>query len=94
MIEVITRQDFDLLLSELNAIKQKITPTKSSELQIFDNDKAAQLLGVTKRTLQKYRDQGKISFIQEGNKIWYRLSDIEEFLNARHHKGFCKMNKF
>jgi excisionase family DNA binding protein len=92
MIEVITRQDFDLLLSELNSIKQKIAPTKS-ELQIFDNIKAAELLGVTKRTLQTYRDQGKLSFIQEGNKIWYRLSDIEEFLDARHRKSFYKMKK-
>ncbi|KAA6319460.1 hypothetical protein EZS27_030651, partial [termite gut metagenome] len=37
-------------------------------------------LKVSRRTLQDYRNEGKISYCQLGGKILYRESDIEKML--------------
>ena len=39
-------------------------------------------LGISKRTLQSYRDTGKIPFSMIGHKCYYKESDITELLNA------------
>lgn len=90
MIRVPTEEDLKLLISEIATIKQILSKERNSTLQLFSNEEAAKLLKVTTRTLQEYRDSGKLSFVQEGRKIWYRVSDIEEFLSAHHHKCFYK----
>lgn len=40
--------------------------------------------GISYQSQQYYRDEGKIPFYQEGRKIWYKTSEIEdEFLGER-----------
>lgn len=41
---------------------------------------AAQVLGISTRTLQSYRDQGIIPFTQFGREIRYRSEDLQSFL--------------
>jgi excisionase family DNA binding protein len=84
-MEVITIESeaFKQILSQLDEIKSRLDKTsKQSPLSgpLLDNNEACALLKVSKGTLQSYRDQGDISFIQVGSKIYYRSSDIEEFL--------------
>ncbi len=45
-----------------------------------DTKQVAQLIGVTTRTIQNYRDQGMLPFSQIGRVIRYRASDIQDFL--------------
>jgi hypothetical protein len=45
---------------------------------------------ISKRTAQTWRDEGKISFSQVGNKIYYKLSDVEVLLNQHYVKSFKK----
>ena len=92
-MEVITIESkaFHELLSQLDAIKAEVkNNTRQTEQtdKWLDNEETASLLKVSKRTLQTYRDQGEISFSQTGSKIYYRSSDIEEFLMKHHHKAF------
>lgn len=92
-MEVITIESsaFREILNQLESIKQTVEKNFKPNLageKWLDNDEAAAFLKVTKRTLQTYRDQGEISFSQRGSKIYYRLSDIEEFLQKYHHKAF------
>ena len=49
----------------------------------LDNEAVCSRLGISKRTLQHYRDTGKIPFSMVGHKCYYKESDIPEILNAK-----------
>lgn len=52
---------------------------------LLDNYDLAQLLGVTQRTIARYREKGLIRYYQtdENGKNFYRSSEIQEFLRQR-----------
>lgn len=50
--------------------------------QWLDNEAVCRRLGISKRTLQTYRDTGKIPFSMIGHKCYYKESDITEILKA------------
>lgn len=52
---------------------------------LLDNCDLAQLLGVTQRTLARYRQKGLIRYYQtdENGKNYYRSSEIQEFLRQK-----------
>lgn len=52
---------------------------------LVDNCDLAQLLGVTQRTIARYREKGLIRYYQtdENGKNYYRSSEIQEFLRQR-----------
>jgi 3-methyladenine DNA glycosylase Tag len=54
----------------------------------LDNQEFMQLLKISKRTAQHYRDSGLISFSQVGNKIYYKLTDVEAMLQKHYRKAF------
>jgi excisionase family DNA binding protein len=51
-------------------------------------DQTCLRLGVSKRTLQKYRDNGLITFSQIRGKIYFRKQDLEEFMERHRVKAF------
>lgn len=74
----------DLLNEELN--KKNAPPTK----RYLDNTEFLFLMKISKRTAQTWRDEGKISFSQIGNKIYYLLSDAEALLEKHYIKAYAK----
>ncbi|WP_455674437.1 helix-turn-helix domain-containing protein [Phocaeicola sp.] len=52
---------------------------------LMDNCDLAQLLGVTQRTIARYREKGLIRYYQtdENGKNYYRSSEIQEFLRQK-----------
>ena len=52
---------------------------------LLDNCDLAQLLGVTQRTIARYREKGLIRYYQtdENGKNYYRSSEIQEFLRQK-----------
>jgi hypothetical protein len=48
----------------------------------LDNQEVMQLLKISPRTLQSYRDQGILPFTRLGGKIYYKASDVEAILEA------------
>ena len=52
---------------------------------LLDNCDLAQLLGVTQRTIARYREKGLIRYYQtdENGKNFYRSSEIQDFLRHR-----------
>jgi excisionase family DNA binding protein len=42
-----------------------------------------QLLGITKRTLARYRQKKLIRFYTIRGKVWYKASEVEEFLKKK-----------
>lgn len=51
-------------------------------------DEICKLLRVSKRTLQNYRDKRVIPFSQIGRKIYYKYSDIVNYLELHYVKSY------
>jgi hypothetical protein len=47
----------------------------------LDNQDLCQMLHVSHRTLQRYRTDGLLPFLKRGQKIYYKASDVREFVN-------------
>lgn len=80
--------------ADLSRIERKINEllhqNKMKSLRIFNNADFCDLLKISKRTAQMYRDKGLIEYSQEGKKIHYTQEAIETFLKSRKHKTFLK----
>ena len=48
----------------------------------MDSTDVCEKLGVSKRTVQTYRDRGLLPYSQINHKIYYRTEDVEAFLDA------------
>lgn len=86
-MEVVTMQSeaYQEILNKLDEINTRLTAKeKEPKEKWLDNQELLLLLKISKRTAQHYRDSGLISFSQVGNKIYYRLSDVEILL-AKHY---------
>jgi hypothetical protein len=49
--------------------------------KLLDNQDLCFMLHVSKRTLQRYRTEGGLPYLKRGQKIYYKASDVKEFLN-------------
>ena len=63
------------------ASKLKAGIDQDPENIIYDNQEFMKLMNISKRTAQEWRNKKIIEFSQVGNKIYYRLSDIQKLLN-------------
>ena len=92
-MEVITIQSeaFQEIVKKLEEINTRLNAKdKESKDKWLDNRELMQLLKISKRTAQHYRDSGLISFSQVGSKIYYRLIDVEELLHKHYNKAYKK----
>ncbi|HEY5124454.1 MAG TPA: helix-turn-helix domain-containing protein [Ignavibacteria bacterium] len=53
----------------------------------ISSEEVCHLLLISKRTLQSYRDRGILPFAQIGRKIYYKASDIDEYLDRHYIKS-------
>lgn len=92
-MEVVTLQSqaYQEIVSKLDTINQRLTAKeKEPKEKWLDNQELMQLLKLSKRTLQHYRDSGLISFSQVGSKIYYKLADVEDLLKSHYNKAHKK----
>ena len=92
-MEVITFQSevYKDITGKLEAMQQLLSAKeKEPKEKWLDNQELMLLLKISKRTAQHYRDSGKISFSQVGNKLYYKLSDVEALLNSHYNRAFNK----
>ena len=52
----------------------------------YTDDEVAKKLKISRRTMQDYRNEGRVSYIKLGGKVLYRSADIEKALED----GYCK----
>ena len=50
----------------------------------LSSDETAEFLKVSKKTLKRYRDSGKLPFSKDARKIRYKKSDIIKYLNKHY----------
>ena len=66
-------------LKDLLVRTQKLQ-TKSVDEEWYTNQDVCLLLKISLRTLQNYRDKGLIPYSQVGHKCFYKIKDIEFFI--------------
>lgn len=79
------------LKSRLEVIDSKLESVqneKPPEKVWVTNKEAAEILNVTLRTLQNYRDNGILSFSQVGSKIYYKVAELEKHLERHYVASF------
>lgn len=82
----IEHETFQQLTHRLDAIEKAIAQ-KAEDLMAktwLGGDQVLKLLSISRRTLQTYRDQGKIGFSQVGKKFYYRAADIQAMLDGHY----------
>lgn len=77
----------DRLLDGIENFMANSRPTLGGERFLTDKEVSARLK-VSRRTLQDYRNEGRIAYIQLGGKILYRESDIERMLNDGYRSAY------
>jgi len=88
---ILSKEQFDQLMTKVNDIAEKVQSKTSQKQEVFvDNEEFIKMMKISRRTAQTWRDEGKISFSQVGNKIYYKMSDIEKTMQDYYNKSFQK----
>jgi excisionase family DNA binding protein len=75
--ETVRKAVAELLKSELPTLLRKV-----NRKEWLNTNELMELTGWSRRTVQYLRDENKIPYSQEGRRILYRTSDIEEYLES------------
>lgn len=79
-------QTWEMMMARLEAFAQRVESLCSisgdKTLQRWlDNQEVCEILNISKRTLQTYRDNGTLAYTQIGHKMYYRPEDVEKLIN-------------
>ncbi len=89
----ITTDAYMQLIDKIESIAANMNQ-KSKEQPLTDTwldiQEVCQLLKISKRTLQSYRDNGILPFSQVSGKIYFKASDIELHLEKHYKPSFSK----
>jgi hypothetical protein len=69
---------FDMLSSYMNDLQKKHSSIDGEEL--LDNQDLLQMLKISSRSLQRYRSTGKLPYYTISGKLYYKLSDVHQFI--------------
>ena len=69
---------FDILMELVSGVKNQSTIIDGEEL--LDNQDILQMLKISARSLQRYRSSGKLPYYTISGKIYYKLSDVHQFI--------------
>lgn len=89
-----------ILISRLNEVEKEVKAiSKKLDNQSIESRNALlttreviDMLDVSRRTLQNYRDNGVIDFVKIGRKIYYREVDIEKMIAEHLTQGHISIN--
>ena len=84
-------KSFFLSLDRLSLLMERFfagrKPTLNGE-SFYTDKELSEKLNISRRSLQDYRNEGRIPYIKLGGKILYRSSDIEKMLADGHRDSF------
>lgn len=81
----LTENAYQDITSRLNTLELLLRMTQNDDSLFVDNQQFIQLLHISKRLAQTWRDSGIIEFIMVGNKIYYYIKDIKALLAKNYH---------
>jgi len=92
---ILSAQQYKELVNRLDILNKKLEEKQKSPNDTFlDNQEFLQLMNISKRTAQSWRDEGKVSFSQIGSKIYYRMSDVQKLLDKNYKAAFSNKRKY
>lgn len=84
---------FFLSLDQLALQMERLFPIRKPTLNgesFYTDEELSKKLKLSRRSLQDYRNEGRIPYIKLGGKILYRSSDIEKLLQDGYKESFRK----
>lgn len=81
----IESKTFDQITDRFEAFAKQIKKwcgVEQDNSKWLDNQDVCNLLNISYRTLQYYRNTGKIPFSQINSKCYYKVTDVERLLNS------------
>lgn len=75
---------FDMLNDNIDILKNKRNSIDGEEL--LDNQDLLQMLKISNRSLQRYRSIGKLPYYTISGKLYYKLSDVHQFIRDSFNK--------
>lgn len=86
-------KSFFVSLERLSRIMEHLFASRKPELNgesFYTDEELSKKLKISRRSLQDYRNEGRIPYIKLGGKILYRSSDIEKMLEDGYREQFRK----
>lgn len=78
---IFSEEAYQEILQRLTRMEAMLKLKQSDPEDVFvDNQEFLQIMNISKRSAQTWRDQKLIAFSQIGNKIYYRMGDIMKLL--------------
>ncbi|MDR2920065.1 MAG: helix-turn-helix domain-containing protein [Tannerella sp.] len=95
--ELITKENnervktFFISLDRIASMMERLFTGKKSALDsesFYTDEELSKKLKLSRRSLQDYRNEGRIPYIKLGGKILYRSSDVERLLEDGYRDSF------
>lgn len=86
-------KSFFLSLDRISSLMEKLFLSRKPALHgesFYTDEELSKKLKISRRSLQDYRNEGRISYIKLGGKILYRSSDVEKLLEENYRESFRK----
>ncbi len=86
-------KSFFLSLDRLSSLVERLFSCRKPSLngeRFYTDEELSKKLKISRRSLQDYRNEGRIPYIKLGGKILYRSSDIEKLLEEGYRESFRK----
>lgn len=83
---MLPQTEWEGVKSDLQELKELVRAKSDEELnsQWIESTQARQLLGVSQKTWQTYRDRRIIPFTQVGRKIYVKRADLNKFMQEHY----------
>lgn len=75
---------FDMLSDHIEEMKKNHNSIDGEVL--LDNQDLLQMLKISNRSLQRYRSVGKLPYYTISGKLYYKLSDVHQFIRESFNK--------
>ena len=76
----IDRETFQMMLHQ---IMERFDRIDDRGDKLLDNQDMCELLGVTKRTLARYRQKKLVTYYMIDGRTYYKASEVQDFLNKK-----------
>ena len=80
----IEAQTFEAMMNRFEAFAQRVEKLCEGQDKSLhhwlDNQDVCQILNISKRTLQTYRDNGTLAYTQVNHKVFYKPEDVEKVI--------------
>lgn len=94
-IVILEKQVYEDLLHKIEFIASRLEllHSRNNDKSLkpwLDSQEVCDIIRVSKRQLQTYRENGKLGFSQIGHKIYYRPLDIQKFIDQHTNNTLCQ----